>query len=297
MSVASTSSSSNWVNTRSKFSSSPRSRLCSSSISYAKKINSKSIHCAIEADSVIRIPNRSPCKESTTTCQPESPSSSSSPAAPSNWNLFQKVAAMALDAIEHGLETREKKHPLPKTVDPDVQIAGNFSPVPEHPVRHSLTVTIKIDYDVLMGTPTVQALKSVARDGRTVISSIHQRSSKVFALFDDLFFAESGFPCPTKRNPSDHFLRLEVMDLKTCSAEVKVLPAMNKINGLVLLLALAEGEEGEEEIDSQLAGLVHVKNVSSPASEIGTRRRRHSDDWQKEEGDGDSPTTEKTTIR
>ena len=32
----------------------------------------------------------------------------------------------------------------------------------------------------------VQALRSMARDGRTVISSIHQPSSEVFALFDDL---------------------------------------------------------------------------------------------------------------
>ncbi|KAL6563899.1 ABC transporter G member 12 [Orobanche hederae] len=72
----------------------------------------------------------------------------------------------------------------------------------------------------------VQALRNVARRGRTIISSIHQPSSEVFALFDDLlllssgetiyfgeaglaveFFADAGFPCPQRRNPSDHFLR------------------------------------------------------------------------------------------
>ncbi|KDP22114.1 hypothetical protein JCGZ_25945 [Jatropha curcas] len=72
----------------------------------------------------------------------------------------------------------------------------------------------------------VQTLRNIARDGRTVISSIHQPSGEVFALFDDLFllsggdaiyfgeaklavefFAEAGFPCPSRRNPSDHFLR------------------------------------------------------------------------------------------
>ncbi|KAJ9164327.1 hypothetical protein P3X46_023920 [Hevea brasiliensis] len=72
----------------------------------------------------------------------------------------------------------------------------------------------------------IQTLKNIAHDGRTVISSIHQPSSEVFALFDDLFllsngevvyfgeakmavefFAEAGFPCPSRRNPSDHFLR------------------------------------------------------------------------------------------
>ncbi|KAG6761006.1 hypothetical protein POTOM_034195 [Populus tomentosa] len=72
----------------------------------------------------------------------------------------------------------------------------------------------------------IQTLRNIARDGRTVISSVHQPSSEVFALFDDLFllsggetvyfgeakmavefFAEAGFPCPSRRNPSDHFLR------------------------------------------------------------------------------------------
>ncbi|XP_050223015.1 ABC transporter G family member 15-like [Mercurialis annua] len=72
----------------------------------------------------------------------------------------------------------------------------------------------------------IQTLKNIARDGRTVICSIHQPSSEVFALFDHLFllsggevvyfgeaklavefFAEAGFPCPSRRNPSDHFLR------------------------------------------------------------------------------------------
>ncbi|KAG8370990.1 hypothetical protein BUALT_Bualt13G0040600 [Buddleja alternifolia] len=72
----------------------------------------------------------------------------------------------------------------------------------------------------------IKAIKNLAWDGRTVISSIHQPSSEVFALFDDLclmsggetvyfgeakmatkFFAEAGFPCPSRRNPSDHFLR------------------------------------------------------------------------------------------
>ncbi|KAF8101038.1 hypothetical protein N665_0211s0027 [Sinapis alba] len=72
----------------------------------------------------------------------------------------------------------------------------------------------------------VQILRNIASNGKTVISSIHQPSGEVFALFDDLlllsggetvyfgeakfatkFFGEAGFPCPSRRNPSDHFLR------------------------------------------------------------------------------------------
>ncbi|KAL4196292.1 hypothetical protein AMTRI_Chr04g245470 [Amborella trichopoda] len=65
-----------------------------------------------------------------------------------------------------------------------------------------------------------------SHDGRTVVASIHQPSAEVFGLFSTLcllstgktvyfgpataaseFFALSGFPCPSLRNPSDHFLR------------------------------------------------------------------------------------------
>ncbi|KAG4178419.1 hypothetical protein ERO13_A10G041800v2 [Gossypium hirsutum] len=48
---------------------------------------------------------------------------------------------MALDMAENSLLSRELQHPLPKTADPRVQIAGNFAPVPEQPVKHSLPVT------------------------------------------------------------------------------------------------------------------------------------------------------------
>ncbi|KAI3873929.1 hypothetical protein MKW98_001578 [Papaver atlanticum] len=62
--------------------------------------------------------------------------------------------------------------------------------------------------------------------GITVIASVHQPSTEVFDLFHNLcllssgrtvyfgpasaaneYFALNGFPCPTMRNPSDHFLR------------------------------------------------------------------------------------------
>ncbi|CAA2933455.1 ABC transporter G family member 11 [Olea europaea subsp. europaea] len=67
-----------------------------------------------------------------------------------------------------------------------------------------------------------QTLRALSRGGRTVIASIHQPSSEVFELFDQLYLlsggktvyfgqaseaCEAGFPCPALRNPSDHFLR------------------------------------------------------------------------------------------
>ncbi|KAJ6818474.1 ABC transporter G family member 11 [Iris pallida] len=85
-----------------------------------------------------------------------------------------------------------------------------------------------------------QTLRSLSRDGRTVIASIHQPSSEVFELFDRLFllsggktvyfgqasqayefFANAGFPCPSLRNPSDHFLRCINSDFDKVKATLK----------------------------------------------------------------------------
>ncbi|XP_061342942.1 ABC transporter G family member 11-like [Gastrolobium bilobum] len=85
-----------------------------------------------------------------------------------------------------------------------------------------------------------QTLRALARDGRTVIASIHQPSSEVFELFDQLyllsggktvyfgqaseayeFFAQAGFPCPALRNPSDHFLRCINSDFDKVKSTLK----------------------------------------------------------------------------
>ncbi|KAI6699537.1 hypothetical protein NL676_013861 [Syzygium grande] len=68
--------------------------------------------------------------------------------------------------------------------------------------------------------------KLARHDRRTVMASIHQPSCEVFELFHNLcllssgktvyfglrsgaeqFFASNGYPCPTLRNPYDHYLR------------------------------------------------------------------------------------------
>nr|CAD1840840.1 unnamed protein product [Ananas comosus var. bracteatus] len=86
----------------------------------------------------------------------------------------------------------------------------------------------------------IQTLRSLARDGRTVIASIHQPSSEVFELFDYLyllsggktvyfgkaseaheFFAQAGLPCPPRRNPSDHFLKCVNTDFDKVKSTLK----------------------------------------------------------------------------
>lgn len=64
---------------------------------------------------------------------------------PIRLNPLQKLAASVLDKIEASvIIPLEKNHLLPKTVDPAVQMSGNFAPVRECPVHHGLEVVGQI---------------------------------------------------------------------------------------------------------------------------------------------------------
>ena len=73
----------------------------------------------------------------------------------------------------------------------------------------------------------VALLKSLAKEGRCVMSTIHQPASETFALFDDVifiakgaivyhgpvhdvkkYFAKAGYPCPDNYNPADFVMTL-----------------------------------------------------------------------------------------
>ncbi|OWA50620.1 Protein white [Hypsibius exemplaris] len=79
--------------------------------------------------------------------------------------------------------------------------------------------------DSFMAQNMVSVMKDMAARGKTVIVTIHQPSSEVFAMFDRLllmsegrvaylggadkaqeFFAQVGLPCPANFNPADHYI-------------------------------------------------------------------------------------------
>ncbi|XP_066997539.2 protein white-like [Anabrus simplex] len=81
--------------------------------------------------------------------------------------------------------------------------------------------------DSFMAQNVVLVLKNMALKGKTVVCTIHQPSSEVFALFDKIllmaegrvayigtpegactFFAEMGAVCPSNYNPPDFFIQL-----------------------------------------------------------------------------------------
>ncbi|ETM00529.1 hypothetical protein L917_02754 [Phytophthora nicotianae] len=94
--------------------------------------------------------------------------------------------------------------------------------------------------DSFMAETVIRQLQQIARDGRTVLATIHQPSSEVFAIFDQLYllsdgspvyqgkasesvdyFSSLGYPCPPQINPSDYFMRqLVVIDKATDEAGV-----------------------------------------------------------------------------
>ncbi|KAG6383781.1 hypothetical protein SASPL_156453 [Salvia splendens] len=110
----------------------PFSLLNSKSISIRRTQSRKGkINCALQSPSVLTFPK-----------QPfPAPALPKSDPGPAQWNLIQRAAAAALDAVEGAVVARERRHALPKTADPAVQISGNYAPVPERQVRHNLPVT------------------------------------------------------------------------------------------------------------------------------------------------------------
>nr|XP_034308874.1 protein white-like [Crassostrea gigas]XP_034308875.1 protein white-like [Crassostrea gigas] len=79
--------------------------------------------------------------------------------------------------------------------------------------------------DSFMASSVIQCLKMLVHKGHTVLCTIHQPSSEVFALFDEIyllaegncvftgytmyaldFFKSQGYPCPINYNPADHFI-------------------------------------------------------------------------------------------
>ncbi|MES1917445.1 MAG: hypothetical protein MHM6MM_009169, partial [Cercozoa sp. M6MM] len=81
--------------------------------------------------------------------------------------------------------------------------------------------------DSFTAVSVVELLRDLARDGRTVISTIHQPSSEIFAMFDALmllvdgeiiyyrtamgvadYFASIGYMCPPNYNIADFYIQI-----------------------------------------------------------------------------------------
>ena len=84
----------------------------------------------------------------------------------------------------------------------------------------------------------MQTLKDLCKEGHTVVSSIHQPRSSIFAMFDDLillsegqmlysgaasdalpYFEEMGHKCPQHYNPAEFLADLISVDVSNPEAQ------------------------------------------------------------------------------
>ena len=80
--------------------------------------------------------------------------------------------------------------------------------------------------DSFMAMSIVESMKNLAKNGKTIICTIHQPSSEIFEMFDKIcfltegklayigdqiraygFFESQGYKCPDKYNPADFFIK------------------------------------------------------------------------------------------
>ncbi|KAL1351258.1 hypothetical protein AAHE18_06G083500 [Arachis hypogaea] len=136
----------------------------------------------------------------------------------------------------------------------------------------------------------ISSLTSIAHNGRIVLCSIHQLSSEVFNLFDDLvllaagetvyfgertnaikFFADAGFPCPTRKNPPEHFLRCvspEFDNVLSLMRSKNVNDTPSSWNSLVNMTT----EETKWNLINSFKNSMHSANVREKIREIKLRK-------------------------
>ena len=85
--------------------------------------------------------------------------------------------------------------------------------------------------DAFAAQQAMRALKDLTKDGHTVVTSIHQPRSSIYAMIDDLcllsegkliyfgpgdsvldYFSDLGYPCPDHFNPAEHLADLVAID-------------------------------------------------------------------------------------
>jgi len=139
--------------------------------------------------------------------------------------------------------------------------------------------------DSFMAGSVVDGLKKLAKEGRTVICTIHQPSSQIYASFDRIllmaegqnaflgktldakhFFTSSGHPCPENFNPSDHFIQVLAVvpgDEEKCRANVASI--------------CKKFEESEQGIE--MAKLVEETEVMKDDSDKSDSRSPYKSSW------------------
>jgi ATP-binding cassette, subfamily G (WHITE), eye pigment precursor transporter len=139
----------------------------------------------------------------------------------------------------------------------------------------------------------MQLLLKLARNNRTIITTIHQPRSSIYQMFDTLmlvsdgrtmyfgpasyavdYFARQGFPCPPTYNPADFFMDLLATDTRTQNLARVSRARINKLGA-----AYAAIERGEApSITDMAASAGHAKSTDAlalPSTRSSTRSSPH----------------------
>ncbi|XP_049837353.1 protein white-like [Schistocerca gregaria] len=140
--------------------------------------------------------------------------------------------------------------------------------------------------DSFMALAVATALKAMARKGKTVVATVHQPSSEMYALFDRLlliaegrvafqgtpdqalaFFSSMGATCPAGYNPADFFLHLlaVVPDKEAeCRSTIELLcDNFQRSPGAKVAACNGQHANGDSD-DEQVVALVAAGRGSSP---------------------------------
>ncbi|KAI9333965.1 P-loop containing nucleoside triphosphate hydrolase protein [Obelidium mucronatum] len=124
--------------------------------------------------------------------------------------------------------------------------------------------------DTFTAFSVIQSLRDIAhQDARTVVATIHQPSSEIFHLFDDLllladgrimyqgpahdaidYFRKLGYPCPKTSNPADFFFYHIVNN----EDELSLVPLEDSVSAEDIVVKRVEGESNRDRIE-RLLGL------------------------------------------
>lgn len=137
--------------------------------------------------------------------------------------------------------------------------------------------------DAFAAGKVVEAIASLAAGGRTVVASIHQPRSSVFAAFDDLLllsegavvyagpaasalshFASLGHTCPPLTNPAEFLADLVAIDHSSPEAEAASTARVAELQA-AWAAKQKEAQPAARGAGSRVGGVDHTPHVSVPA--------------------------------
>ncbi|KAI5634672.1 ABC-2 type transporter domain-containing protein [Phthorimaea operculella] len=152
--------------------------------------------------------------------------------------MFCDEPTSGLDSFmaQNVIQVRKTSLSLSKCQDTVIGIPGRLKDISGDEMKHlSFASEVLTDPPLMfcddpasgLAQNVIQVLKGLAQKGKTVICTIHQPSSELYAMFDKLlimadgrvaflgspdqatdFFKELGAACPANYNPADHFIQL-----------------------------------------------------------------------------------------